>query len=532
MKYSGWFVIILITIAMAFSLTACGSSTLKDAQSAFDAGEYEQAVQIINDSEESIAENEELKSLYISSYEKWAEKLVESGEYEKAIQIINDSNIEFGDGDSITTIYSTAWQKLTNQKLEEKNYYQAYDLLSKMVNGGLSSDEEAKETYYLIGEGFAGDKQFAAAGLAYAKADGYKDSAKKCDASWDKGAYRDTVSICDYTAIGIKADGTVATARNDELIEDGKDTQFGAKRTRIKIDLGKWKKIVSVITTDDHCAGLTEDGSVLIKETGYQSGDFDTPMDPSDWEGIVSMEMDYGTLVGLDKTGHIHITGNEEDALAAATEWENIVAIDYDYTEVLTGIDVMGKVHIVNTYEGDEYANEEDPDNYPFLESDFSEKDVKQLSAANSYAVYITSDGNLETTVTPEKAEYIEFWNEITTTQMDYEDFQGFTPGKGKGFVQCEAGYQNYVGLLSDGTVKVGGNMAEILSKFGASDWKGIKEVHLGITDMNPVVVGITSDGSLKLDGFEGGLYIPFHNKIRAWGKLRKPTIEYDTSGF
>ena len=91
----------------------------------------------------------------------------------------------------------------------------------------------------------------------------------------------------------------------------------------------------------------------------------------------------------------------------------------------------------------------------------------------------------------------------------------------------CQSHLQlNFVGLKNDGTVKVGGDMKDLLEGFGAKKWHDIKEVHIGIGGENPVIIGLTSNGSIKLAGFEGADYIPFHKRIKAWGKLKKPTFE------
>lgn len=523
--------IIIAVLTMVFLLAACGTSTLKDAQKAFDAGEYEQAVQIIKESGEDIKDNEELYSLYLSSYEKWAEGLVESGDCEKAIQIINDSEFELNDEAEagLLAVYTDAWKKIVDQRIEEKNYYKAYDALTKTVDADMLSAEESKEKYYLIGEGFAVDKKFAPAGLAYAKAGDYQDAEKKCDSSWDKGAYRNTISIASYTAIGIKSDGTVASAKNDEWIEDaGTSSAMGSVRKNMEVKVGGWKDMISVVDTDYNCAGLTEKGTVKTSETGYYLwSDEDYSIDASDWEDIVSISMDAQILAGLDKFGKVHLAGSNSGEFSSAEEWTDIVDVAVD-NSIIVGVDIFGNAHVINTNEGD--ADTWDPDLFPFEEKEFSDEDIKQFSFYGSYGVYVTADGQLKTTVNQDRADEITFATESGDIDLDIEDFQDLPAENGKGFVRCEAAYMNYVGLRNDGTVKVGGVMKEMLENFGVKKWKDIKEVHVGLADLNPVIAGVTSDGTLKLDGFEGGLYMPFHDRIRSWGKLRKPTIEYDTS--
>ena len=71
MKNKKVFLVIALLI-LIMCLTACGSKTLKSAQEAYDAGNYEQVIQIINDSDESISDNEELYNLYVDAYTKLA----------------------------------------------------------------------------------------------------------------------------------------------------------------------------------------------------------------------------------------------------------------------------------------------------------------------------------------------------------------------------------------------------------------------------------------------------------------------------
>lgn len=517
--------IALIAISAVLLLSACGSSTLKEAQKAFDAGEYEQAIGIITESEENLAENEELNSLYISCYEKWSEELIAAGDYESAINNIGNSGIVLNKGDHIADLYVEACQKQTDKYIDEKSYFQAFDFLSQMIDWGMITSEDAKETYYSIGEGLYEAKYFAQAGIAYANAGDYNDASKKCKTSWDKGAYRTTISIDDYIAVGILADGTVSYTKNDELIDEhGTTSAVGRARKNMKLDVGSWKDIVSVIATNYNCAGLTESGSVVTDVTGAKLWDDDDySLNTSGWTDIVAISLDGKVLAGLDKYGKVHLTGSESSDFKGAEDWTNIVNVSMSWN-TLTGVDAFGHVHAINNYNGDET---DDPENIPYEESEFSGQDVRQISNALSYGAYVTEDGTLKTTINQDRADRIKFMTELSDIPMDINDFKGFSAESGKGFVQCEAGYMNYVGLKNDGTVKVGGDMGERLEGFGAKDWKDIKEVHVGISDLNPVIAGVTSDGTLKLAGFEGGSYIPFHERIRGWGKLKAPTVEY-----
>lgn len=512
---------------------ACGSKTLKEAQKAFDAGEYENAIGIINESEESIADNEELKSLYISCYEKWGEELLTSGDYTKTIEVLNDSGIEMSDGSNIATIYSDAWHKYTDQKIEEKDYYQAYDLLSKMVNGGIATAEESKETYYQLGEGFSGNKQYAAAGLAYAKAGDYNDAAEKCNSSWDKGAFRNTACLEDYTAVGIKPDGTVASAVNTDLIDSVENVSARLNRANTKIKTKGWTDMVSVLCNEYYYVGLDSKGQVKVGETGCTVMIPEEKLSSPDWTDIVSIDLEDATLAGLTKDGKVLITGDGKANFSAADSWENIVQISLDY-DMLSGVDVFGNVHVINALSSSDSYDAEDPWDNPFSESELQGKNIGQFIGHRNYGVYVTKSGELQTTATPERAEKIEFKGEYSWMDkyMEYDDYKGLSVDKeGVGFVSCDTEYDYYIGLCNNGAVKVGGDMGSLLENFGINKWKDIKEAHLGMGG-NPVVYGITDDGTLRLVGYEGGIYMPYHEKIRAWGQLKAPTIEYDTSEF
>ena len=526
-------ILILVCILLTVLSTSCGSKTLKEAQSAFDAGEYEKAIGIINESEEKIADNEDLKSLYISSYEKWGEELLASGDYQKTIEVLNDSGLEMSDGSSLSNIYSDAWHKYMDEKIAEQNYYQAYDLLSKMVGGGIATADESKETYYQLGEKFSENKQYAAAGLAYAKAGDYSDAAKKCSSSWDKGAFRNTACLEDYTAVGIKPDGTVASAVNTDLIDSVENVSARLNRAGTKIQTKGWTDMVSVLCNDFYYVGLNSKGQVKVGETGCTVFIPDEKLSTPDWTDVVSIDLHDATLAGLTKDGRVLITGDGKNDFAAAEAWENIIQISLDY-DMLSGVDIFGNVHVINALASHDSYDAEDPYDNPFTEDELQGKNIGQFIGHRNYGVYITKTGELSTTATPERAEKIEFKGESSwmDKMMEYDDYKGLSTGKsGVGFVSCDTEYDYYIGLCSNGTVKVGGDMGSILEGFGINKWKDIREAHLGMGG-NPVVYGITDDGTLRLTGYEGGIYMPYHEKIRSWGQLKAPTIEYDTSEF
>ena len=526
-------ILLLGFILVALIFASCGSKTLNEAQKAFDSGEYEKAIGIINDSEESVEDNEELKSLYISIYEKWGEELLTSGDYQQTIEVLNDSKIEISNVSTIAAIYSDAWHKYTDQMIEDKNYYQAYDLLSKMVSGGITSAEESKETYYLLGERFSEDKQYAAAGLSYAKAGDYSDAMKKCSSSWDKGAFRNTACLEDYTALGIKPDGTVASAINTDLIDSVENASAKLNRANTKINTKGWTDMVSVLCNEYYYVGLDSKGQVKVGETGCTVFIPDEKLSSPEWTDIVSIDLEGATLAGLTKEGKVLIAGDGKADYSAAESWESIVQVSLDY-DMLSGTDVFGNVHVINALTSSDSYDEEDPYDNPFTESELQEKNIGQFIGHRNYGVYVTKTGELYTTATPERAEKIEFQGESSwmDRKMEYEDYKGLSTGKsGVGFVSCDTEYDYYIGLCSNGSVKVGGDMGSILEGFGINKWKDIKEAHLGMGG-NPVVYGITADGTLRLTGYEGGIYMPYHEKIRSWGELKAPTIEYDTSEF
>ena len=473
-------IISLVTIiVLILCLTACGSKTLKSAQEAYDAGNYEQVIQIINDSDESISENQDLRNLYVDAY-----------------------------------------TKIAYSKIDDKQPREAFRLFEDMQKDNLLGQDELKEGYYAVGKSFEAEKQYAAAGLSFAKATGYSDADEQSKINWDKGAYRDTISVNSYTAVGIKPDGTIATALNDEYIESRKGKKFeNVSIGAFKLEGIDWKNIVSIATNDQYIVGLTDEGTVLIYDTGYHFLNSKRDIDTSEWKDIVAIDFNGDMVVGLDKSGKIHISGRGADEYKEVEKWENIIDVNLGW-DCFSGVDIYGNAHVLWDQLGN-YIDLEDG-------NELSKSDVVQFSCTTAFGVFITKDGNLRTTVTPESAKQISFKApSMPETAMNPDEFKGFDAQGGSKFVQCEAGYMNYVGLLSDGAVKVGGDMGDLLASFGADKWKDISEVHIGIDDLNPVIVGVTSDGSIKLAGFEGGDFIPFHDRIRAWGKLKKPTREF-----
>ena len=500
------------------------------AKKLLESNEYESAETLL----ESQRDYKDSEDLFAQCKYGKAKKAFDAGDYERAINGLNKSNIEKKEA---RTLYFDAWHKWVNQKTEGKKCIDAYSTIEETANAGWLKREECQIVYYWIGEGFSKNKQYAAAGLAYAKAGDYKDASQKCRSSWDKGAFRNTACITDYTAMGIKPDGTVVSAINTELIDSVENVQARLNRASTKIKTEGWTDMVSVLCNAYHYVGVNSKGQVKFGKTGctvWMPGEINAPK----WTDIVSIDMSFGVLVGLTKDGKVLITGEDKEQFKNAENWENIVQISVS-NDVLTGVDIYGQIHLINTESSEDYDEEDDEEDYDedydeddydeedydedeegeevFTESELQEENIVQFAGRGDYfGVYVTKDGEFHTTCTPERADWF---------GLEYDDYKGFGSSGGK-FVSCDAYGELYIGLTSKGTVRVGGHMASLFEKsFGIKKWKNIKEAHLGIPG-NPVVYGITTDGTIRLSGYEGGLYIPYHDRIRAWGKLKTPTIE------
>ena len=197
---------------------------------------------------------------------------------------------------------------------------------------------------------------------------------------------------------------------------------------------------------------------------------------------------------------------------------------------MLTGVDIFGNVHVINTRSSGDDFDSTDPSDCPFEESELQGKNISHFTPNSYYGVYVTKTGELKTTATAARAERTQFSTSIgTEEQMKLEDYSGFDNND---FVTCDASYDYYIGLRKNGTVRAGGYMGAIFEdNLGINKLKDLKEAHLGM-GANPVVYGVTEDGTFKMAGYDGGLYIPYHDRIKEWGKLKAPTIVYDTSEF
>lgn len=123
---------------------------------------------------------------------------------------------------------------------------------------------------YKQAEAYLADGKVARAAICFAQLGNYKDAETRSIELWDENrSIDDIISISSVHAVGLRADGTVAAAGNNE---------YG------QCDVDKWNDIVAVSTGELHTVGLKSDGTVVAAGDNSKG-----QCDVSEWHDIVSI---------------------------------------------------------------------------------------------------------------------------------------------------------------------------------------------------------------------------------------------------
>jgi len=235
---------------------------------------------------------------------------------------------------------------------------------------------------------------------------GYKDSAEQIAKA--RTNFRNqldvlTVSAGRYHTVGLKADGTVVAAGDNE---DGQCNVTG------------WTDIVSVSAGGWHTVGLKADGTVVA--VGYNE---DGRCNVAEWTDIVSVSAGGRHTVGLKADGTVVAVGDNDYGVCEVTEWTDIVAVSAG-SEHTVGLKADGTAVAVGRRE------------FGLYEAGWT--DMIAVSAGSDHTVGLKADG--------------------TTLTMGYNHYGQRDVDKWTDVVSVSAGNQHTVGLKADGTVVAVGN--------------------------------------------------------------------------
>ena len=122
-----------------------------------------------------------------------------------------------------------------------------------------------------------------------------------------KENYRKTVSAGASHTVGLKSNGTVVAAGNDD---------FG------KLDVEQWQDIIDVSAGWGYTIGLKSDGTVVA--TGDNTFG---QCDVEDWKNIVDVSARNDITLGLKSDGTVVATGNHENGAGSVSDWKDIIEI-------------------------------------------------------------------------------------------------------------------------------------------------------------------------------------------------------------
>ena len=308
---------------------------------------------------------------------------------------------------------------------------------------------------YKKAEAYLADGKVARAAICFAQLGNYKDAETRSIELWDENrSIDDIISISSVHAVGLRTDGTVAAAGNNE---------YG------QCDVDKWNDIVAVSTGELHTVGLKSDGTVVAAGDNSKG-----QCDVSEWHDIVSIYAGTWHTFGICADGTVVTTGDTWQC--AVEDWKDIIAISggtlhtvglrADGTVVAVGsneygqLDVDGWTDIVaiatgdtNTFglrsdgtlvtAGENYKGQTDVDHW---------SDIAAISAGFGHMVGTKKDGTFVTVGSNEEG------------QLDISGWDNITAIAAGGFCSF--------GLHPDGTVTAIGTNGH--GQCDVSDWEGI----------------------------------------------------------
>ena len=311
----------------------------------------------------------------------------------------------------------------------------------KELDGAKDSDDKLKECNYYWGLSLMDKGKSKEAMSKFSKAGDFKDSKELYSSIMKEIAVKETISAEASHTVGIKSDGTVVAA---------------GENNDIKREISNWTDIVAISVDYWHTVGLKSDGTVVAVGSNY-----DGQCDVEDWTDIVAVSAGRSHTVGLKSDGTVVATGDNEVGQCGVSDWTDIVAISTGEKHTV-GLKSDGTVVAVGM------------NNYGVCEvSDWT--DIVAISVDTYHTIGLKSDG---TVVAVGDNKYGE---------CDVSDWTDI--------VAISTGEYHTVGLKSDGTVVAVG-----MNNYGVcevSDWMDIVAVSVGRYH----TIGLKSDGTVVAIG-------------------------------
>ena len=229
-----------------------------------------------------------------------------------------------------------------------------------------------------------------------------------------------TVSAGRGHTVGLKADGTVVAAGNNESGQ---------------CNVGSWTDIVAISTGVDHTVGLKADGTVVAAGDN-ESGQCNV----GDWKDIVAVSAGSGYTVGLKADGTVAALGINDYGQCDVSDWTDIVAVSAGMFHTV-GLKLDGAVVATGSNSADNCSVS-------------GWTDIVAVSAGRNHTVGLKADG--------------------TVVAVGHNGNGQCDVGDWTDIAAISAGIGHTIGLKADGSVVMGGSYY----KYGQSDiseWTGIK---------------------------------------------------------
>ena len=291
----------------------------------------------------------------------------------------------------------------------------------------------------------------ASAAIAFYKAGVYNGARQRSFALWDQIAQRKTFDAGGFHTVGLKTDGTVVAAGNNESGQ---------------CDVSGWTDIIAISAGASHTVGLKADGTVVaVGDNSHEQ------CSVSGWTDIVAISAGDNITAGLKADGTVVITGHWLGRKKEVSEWTDIISISLG-NEHITALKTDGTVIAA----GENHSGQCDVGAWTGID---------RIFAGSNQTVAIKTDGSIVateyfwTTKSNVKAVYISDYHEVglktdgTVVAIGIVEDGQCDVGNWRDIVAVSAGLYYTVGLRSDGSVVATGN-----NNFGqcnVTGWTNIK---------------------------------------------------------
>lgn len=232
------------------------------------------------------------------------------------------------------------------------------------------------------------------------------------------------LAVTDYHIIGLKADGTVVVATEDDGNEnnmcDAENwtdiTAIAAAENYIIVGLkadgtvvttgynvngqsnvGEWTDIVDIAAGEYHTVGLKADGTVVATEYIDEAEDdftyYHGECEVDDWSDVVAIGAGRGYTLGLKADGTVLSTDYEHTDESEVGDWTDIVAISTGGTHTL-GLKADGTVVSTEFFGNPESEEAMYETQFDDVE-DFT--DVVAVASGSWFTLVLKADGSIET---------------------------------------------------------------------------------------------------------------------------------------